>query len=154
MLTADLVRPRLRQHGSSIAVLFVEPTDSHCLATAADLIDLFRAHVGRTLSVWETALDEYEGERMDYVVIRGLAKVLTDAAAFAAVETVLPPAEIRERLFALGPAFSLADLFRPQTRVALLDQVAQELNTTPIALEQALFADRPVEYVLGDVGQD
>jgi predicted nuclease of restriction endonuclease-like RecB superfamily len=80
--------------------------------------------------------------------------VLSDAASFAPVETVVAPADVRERLFGYGPAFAAPDLFRPQTRAVILEQVAQELDTSPDALERALFADRPAEYVLREVGQE
>ncbi|MHB8752852.1 MAG: DUF790 family protein [Aggregatilineales bacterium] len=79
----------------------VHRVDRHWRRTADDLIALFRTQIGKPASVWETALDQYEGARM-YVVIRGLAKVLWDAATFA-------PLDARERLFAHGPALTEPD---------------------------------------------
>src|SRR5689334_11200158 len=129
MLTGDLIRPRLRQRGSSLHIEMLDETSSHWLQTAAELIVLFRQHTGQPRQTWETALETYEGDRVDYIVLRGLAKVLADAATFNSIPTSIPPAELREKLFALGPAFVKPDLFHPQTRQDILRATAKEMRT-------------------------
>ena len=74
MLTGELIRPRLRVRGGQLLVEGVETGDKHWQNTAADLIALLQAQVGHAQAVWDTALDHYEGERVDYIVVRGLAK--------------------------------------------------------------------------------
>ncbi len=98
MLTADLVRPRLRLRGSELSIEMLAEHDPFWLQTAADLIALLRGQADQSQEAWERALEAYEGERIDYLVVRGLAKVLTDAATFTPLATSLPPAQLRERL--------------------------------------------------------
>jgi len=115
---------------------------------------LFRAQLGQRRAAWESALEAYEGERTDYIMLRGLAKVLSDAATFIPIETVLPPDELRQHIFARGPVFTHTDLFHAQTRQDAVSVVAHELGMTLDQVEDALFADRPSEYILRDVGPD
>lgn len=152
MLTGELVRPRLKRRGSALSVDMLAVADRHWQRTARDLIWLFETHISKTRAAWHASLEAYEGDRVDYIVIRGLAKVLEDSADFSMTETPYTPADVRARLFARGPAFTTSDLFNPKTRGDILTEMAHELHTTSIELEQALFADRLAEYTLTDVG--
>lgn len=153
MLTGDLVRPRLRRRGTALEVEWLV-ANAHWRRTAAELVALLAQHVGQPQHVWDRALDSYEGERTDYVVVRGLAKVLTDAATFTPLDSPLPPDELRQRVFALGPVFARRDLFHPRTRAEVLHTVAGELALTPDDIERLLFSDRPADYRLADAGPD
>src|SRR5713226_4743315 len=154
MLTADLVRPRLRLRGSELFIEMLDEHNPYWLQTAQDLITLLQSRVGQFQADWNQALESYEGERIDYFVVRGLAKVLTDAATFAPLETLLPPAQLRERLFSHGPLFATAQLFQPQTRYDVMQGVADELGISPEQVETTLFADRPAKYMLRDAGPE
>lgn len=151
MLTGDLIRPRLRRRGGVISVDLLAASPP-ALKTARDLIDLFGTQIGKRAETWRESLDHYMGDRTDYIVVRGLAKVLEDAATFAPRPTPLPPADLRQTLFARGPVLAQPDLFAPQTRADVIGGVAGELELTPEQIESALFADRPGEYLLMDVG--
>src|SRR5258708_11533201 len=142
MLTGELVRPRLRRQGLTLTVEFVDVYNRHWQRTATELIQLFAAQLQQPHHVWDTVLEQYEGDRIDYVVIRGLAKVLEDAATFRPIDTALPPNQVREHLLAHGPVFPTADLFNPHTRMDTLRRLAQELKISVEGLEQAMFADR------------
>ncbi len=154
MLTADLVRPKLRLRGSELVIDLLNERDPFWLQTARELIGLFRGQVGRSLEAWDRTLESYMGDRTDYIVVRGLAKVLSDAATFCPVETPLPPVQLRERLFAYGPAFETPQLFHPQTRYEVVGKVADELGISAELVEATLFADRPATYVLSDAGPE
>jgi predicted nuclease of restriction endonuclease-like RecB superfamily len=153
MLTSDLIRPRLRLRGSSLSVEMVDEHDPFWSQTAGDLIGLFQGQVGQSLGAWDKVLETYVGERVDYFVVRGLAKVLTDAACFTPLESTLPPVQLRERLFVHGPVFPTPQLFQPRARYEVLRSVADELGISSEQIEAALFADRPATYILSDVGQ-
>ena len=153
MLTGDLIRPRLRKRGSELHVEWLTP-DKHWQRSASDLIKLFSDHVGQPRQVWDTALEKYEGDRTDYIVLRGLAKVLCDAATFTPLDSPLPPEELRQFLFARGPVLDSTDLFHLQTRQDVLQSLADELDLVPEQLETVLFADRPAEYILTDAGPE
>jgi len=154
VLTADLVRPRLRQHGSELLIEMLNVGDAAWSQVAAELIALLREHLDQPQAAWTNALEAYEGERLDYAVVRGLAKVLTDAAIFTPIATPLAPTQVRERLFAYGPVFNTPQLFQAQTRQDVLQLVAHELGTTSQQTETALFADRSAAYILSDAGPE
>ena len=154
MLTADLVRPKLHLRGSELHIDLLNEHDPFWLQTALELIGLFRGQTGRSLEAWDRALETYMGDRTDYIVVRGLAKVLSDAATFTPIETPLPPVQLRERLFAHGPAFTTPQLFHPQTRYEVVKNVADELNISPKQVEATLFADRPATYLLSNAGSE
>ncbi len=154
MLTGELVKPRLRMLGSQLFIDLLDMHDPCWLQTAADLIALLQGHIGQSQTAWEAALEAYEGERVDYIVVRGLAKVLSDAANFAPLETPLPPKQIRERLFSYGPVFSNAQLFQQQTRHEVMQALANELGSSAEHLEASLFADRFASTILSDAGND
>jgi predicted nuclease of restriction endonuclease-like RecB superfamily len=119
---------------------------------AQDLIGLFQGHRGQPQAAWEEATRAYEGTNTDYVFIRGLAKVLMDAATFKPPATPLPPATLREQVFAYGPVFEKPDIFHPTTRQAVLREVADSLELTAGELDEILFADRGASYRLMDAG--
>ncbi|NDJ62375.1 MAG: DUF790 family protein [Chloroflexi bacterium] len=153
MLTSELIRPYLRRRGDRLYVTQLRETD-HWQQTAADLIALFHQHRTQPQRAFEAALTNYEADRTDYNIIRGLVKVLKDNADFAPPFTPIAPPELRERLFADGPAFATRDLFHPQTRADRIAAVAAELNVSLAQIEATLFADRPSEYLLTDPGPD
>lgn len=152
MLTADLVRPRLRLRASELSIDMIDMHDSHWLQTATDLLTLLQGHLGQSQADWSSVLETYLGERVDYIVVRGLAKVLTDAATFMPLETPLPPVRLRERLFSYGPVLTRPQLFHPQARYEVVQSVADELGITSQQVETTLFADRPATYILSDAG--
>jgi predicted nuclease of restriction endonuclease-like RecB superfamily len=130
----------------------IAPHDTHWQQTASDLIALFRQRAGSTLHVWEDTVNAYEGERTDYIVIRGLVKVLSDAATFLPQESPITPAQLREKLFTQGPAFARPQLFQAKTRQEIIQEIATELGATIEQIEQTIFADRAANYILHDVG--
>jgi uncharacterized protein len=152
MLTADLVRPRLRVRGTTLHVQHLKANEAW-LQTAGELTALFQQQVGQAHQAWQAALEQYEGERTDYIPIRGLAKVLEDGATFTPINAPIDPVQLREKLFAHGPVFSKTDLFNTQTRRDIAAEVAEEVGLSAADIEAALFADRPAEYILTDAGE-
>jgi predicted nuclease of restriction endonuclease-like RecB superfamily len=153
MLTSELVKPRISRRRGMVKVDWLDANNPHWKQTAAELIALFARHVDKPRQTWNEALEAYLGARVDYTVVRGLAKVLEDSAEFSVRETVVEPTILRRRLFEQGPAFAQADLFRSQTRGAMIDALADELGFSVAQLETALFSDRPAEHLLIDVGR-
>ncbi|MCB0143075.1 MAG: hypothetical protein KDE50_24465, partial [Caldilineaceae bacterium] len=66
MLTGDLVRPRLYHRGGQFYVRTLNTADPYWQQTAAELIALFQAHRHESQGAWRQALEQYEGERIDY----------------------------------------------------------------------------------------
>lgn len=154
MLTSDLIKPFLRSHGNLLVVEHVEEGSLHWLQTAQEMIELFQLHLGLTRARWEEALEVYEGTRVDYLRIRGLAKVLTDGATFLPKVFPCAPRELRERLFCNGPVFERPDIFHPATRQEFLQTVAVELQISAEEVDEAIFSDHPGAHVLTRLGPD
>lgn len=152
MLTSELIRPRLRIHGSTLRVEMVNEHDPFLQQTAQDLICLFQRYKGQSHAAWEAAMRVYEGARLDYVFIRGLAKVLTDSATFTPLITPHPPLILRERTFAYGPVFEKPDMFHPATRQEVLQEIAYGSELSIGEHDEMLYADRQASYRLTDAG--
>ena len=151
MLTGDLARSRLYQRNDELQIEWLDSDNAHWQRTAADLITLLQQQVGKPQEAWQQAQEIYEAGRIDYMTIRGLAKVLSDGATFQPLTTPVEPAVLRKRLFSRGPTFAAASL-QPQTRETVLREAAVEYNITPGQLEHILYADRTAAYLLIDAG--
>jgi hypothetical protein len=152
VLTTDLIKPFLRVYGRMLSVDRLDEADVYWLQTAHDLLDLFRQYQDRPRACWEEALENFEGTRVDYLRIRGLAKVLSDGATFVPRAYPITPRELRARLFCHGPVFEQPDLFHPLTRRDLLQEAANELALSVEEVDGALFADHPGAHILTDIG--
>lgn len=150
MLKADLIKVRLEQRGAYVRVKHVA-ADYHYLGLAGDLIRLITQHRGKRRKDWTEAVRRYEGDSLEYNIIRGLAAVLEARCTFHN-EPPVAPAELRAYLFAGGPVTTQPDLFTPQTRAQRIADAAQHYNLTPAAIDSALFADLAEEQILVDIG--
>jgi len=155
MLTADLIRPRIRIQGNQITTQPLSPLDLSGLRTATELIQLFQAHLNHPRRELDAALEEYEGDRLDYPILRGLAKVLGDAATFTN-EPPMDPSDLRAALFARsaerGPIIDHPDLLHPSIREIIIREVAESFGLTPTEVERTLYADLPEEQLLVALG--
>jgi hypothetical protein len=155
MLTADLIRPRVRVWGNEIMTQPLSQKDPSGLRTAAELIQLFQTHLNHPRRELEAALEDYEGDRLDYPILRGFAKVLSDAATFAN-EPPVDPTNLRTALFRRaaerGPVVAHPDLLHPSIRETLISEVAESFGLTPAGVEHVLYADLPEEQLLVALG--
>jgi predicted nuclease of restriction endonuclease-like RecB superfamily len=156
MLTADLIRPRLGWGRGKVWTRPLGVRDERILKMATDLTTLYRDYVGRKRGELEEALSDYEGESLDYPVIRGLAKTLSDGCCFAS-EPPLEPETLREHLFLRaaerGPLVAHPDLLHRTTRDQVIAEAATELDLTTQTIEEALYADLNEEQVLQEAPQ-
>ncbi|MCB9728918.1 MAG: DUF790 family protein [Deltaproteobacteria bacterium] len=145
MLTADLVRVRSR--GGRLVPRLVATDDPALVAAAETLRALFAEHTGGRVGALEEAIADHIGDGTDYVVWRGLTKLLMDRATFE-VAAARPPGEVRAAVFReaasswpVGPAHEtgLCD------RDAVVARAAAALEMTPAEVEDALYADLAAE---------
>ncbi len=148
MLTSDLLRARVE--GRTLRPSWIDPDKPGLRRAAEELLALLDEALDArwTRGAVEEALGELVGVRRDHKVLKGLAKVMLDRATFQ-VESPLPPVALRERVFraarAHGPlALEPGPLGRP-TAETVLAEVALELDSTPEAVADALYADLPSE---------
>lgn len=159
MLRSDLIRPRLETREGRVWTRPLRPT-YHYLTMASELTALFQRHVGNSRGGLAEALRDYEGDSLDYPVIRGLAAVLDARCDFASAELTLgegdgplKPAELRAALFQRGPVTSKRDLFTLMTREQALAEAAVGFGLPPEQVETALFSDLAEEQILLDAGE-
>ncbi len=151
MLKSELIRPRLKIRDGQVWTQPL-PTAYRYLTMASELTALFQHHVGRSRGVLAGALREYEGDNLDYPIIRGLAAVLEARCIFGHAPPV-KPAELRAGLFQQGPVTHKPDLFNQTTRAQVLAETATYFGLTVEQVETALFADLAEEQILLDPGQ-
>jgi predicted nuclease of restriction endonuclease-like RecB superfamily len=95
---------------------------------------------------------DYEGDSLDYPVIRGLAAVLEARATFVS-EPPVDPVELRTALFERGPVTAGPDLFKPATREQVVAETAATYGLTVEQVETALLADLIEEQIMLDPGE-
>ena len=148
MLKSELITPRLKKRGKDIIPLAL-PADYHYLKIANDLIQLVKAHIGHSRGELKNALRIYEGESLDYRIIRGLAHVLASRCVFGN-DPQINPVELSKTLFNQGPVTIKNDLLtlKAPTRQQVVAETAAQLGLTTEQVEQALFADLLEERIL------
>jgi predicted nuclease of restriction endonuclease-like RecB superfamily len=150
MLKGELIRPRLEMRDGQVWTKPI-PADYHYLTIASELAALFRRHVGGSRGALAEALRDYEGDSLDYPVIRGLAAVLEARCTFGS-DPPLDPADLRATLFQRGPVTFKHDLFNQTSREQVIAESAAIYDLTPGQVETALFADLAEEQLLLDLG--
>jgi predicted nuclease of restriction endonuclease-like RecB superfamily len=151
MLKAELIRPRLKMQAGQVWTRPL-PTDYRYLNMANDLIALFQRHVGYNRARLNETLRDYEGDSLDYPIIRGLAAVLESRCTFGS-DPPIDPTELRSALFQQGPVTGKPDLFHQKTRARVLAETAEQYGLSVEQIEMALFADLAEEQVLLDSGE-
>lgn len=150
MLTADLLRARVVK--GEVRPVYVDPQAPSLLALASTLVELFTRYVGRPRGELDDALAEQLGEGTDYLLHRGLAKLLADRTTFE-VNAPCDPVALRRRVFELSaeshPVVLHADpRINAVSRDAVLARAATEFGLTREAAEAALYADLEAEHVV------
>jgi len=151
MLKSELILPRLKKRGNQVMPLAL-PQDYHYLKIANDLILFVKAHIGRSRGELEDGLRAYEGDSLDYRIIRGLADVLVSRCVFGH-DPPVNPVELRMALFNQGPVTVKSDLLTVTTREQAVAETATKFGISPKEVEQALFADLLEERILLSTGQ-
>ncbi|MBN1579939.1 MAG: DUF790 family protein [Anaerolineae bacterium] len=151
MLKAEHIRPRLVIRGGQVWTKPI-PVDYYYLDIANDLISLFQRYVGHSHGELDDALRDYEGDSLDYPVIRGLATVIASRCTFNTNPPV-DPTDLRAMLSSRGPVTAKQDLFHPAAREHVLAEAGVELGLTVEQVEAALFADLVEEQILIDSGE-
>ena len=149
MLTSDLLR--IRKVKNEIKPRYIDVTKKKYKEKAQQLIELYDKYVHRTRGELEEAIREVIGDGTDFLMQRGLAKLLTDRSEFE-VQAPVEPKVIREKLFTLSaqhyPIAIEPDLYHTVEREHLIAQVADELGVTAQQIEHAMYADLQDAYVL------
>lgn len=151
MLTSDLlcvkVTKKTSESGKKSKTAYVEPeyldvSATEALQRAEELVGIFKHHHGDADANMRGALDEsmadIVGHGTDFLIWRGLAKLLLDRSEFETVSS-LEPVEIRREVFSasaeLGPVTS------DEVRQKVLEQAGAALKLNAEEVEHGLYAD-------------
>lgn len=155
MLTLDLLRYRV--DGESVTPVYLTLSGGRrYVGMAQQIVDLYRAAVGRTVGELEADIEDTLGSAPDYKVYRGLAKMMSD---YAEVE---PPTDIdvealRMQVFSLaareGPLVRTADLLFHRTASDAAARIARSLDMPPQRLIESLYADLKENQVIRGVDE-
>ncbi|MBN1893553.1 DUF790 family protein [bacterium] len=150
MLTGDLARSRIQ--GDFIKPSYILRKDAEkYLQLCRELIRIFRARTGGTRAALDEEVLGLEGERTDYKIIRGLARLLEESCEFRPSRDMDYPG-FRERVFASVqkhyPVVSKPDLLHPRTRDDVLAEIARETGMPPGEMEACLYGDLPDNCIL------
>ncbi|HSH04267.1 MAG TPA: DUF790 family protein, partial [Anaerolineae bacterium] len=151
MLKGELIRSRLDKRRGEVRARRLR-ADYHWLEVAEGINRLLRTHVGRTRGEVDEALRAFEGDSLDYPIIRGLAAVALGGCDFGR-EPVVGPAEARAALWARGPAGVGVIKSERRERAGVLREVAAGYGVGAAELEAAMFADLAEEQILQGVEQ-
>ena len=150
MLTSDLLLTRSR--GPYIEPRYVDVEAPALIDLAQALIDIHATHQGKTRRELQQALDLLAGDRTDYRIQRGLAKLLCDHYCEFHVASPQPPEELRHAVFTLArahhPVVRETSLIYPVKREDLLEQVALKHQISSEDVLAGLYADLPENHQL------
>lgn len=137
----------VRRRGDEVAPVLAPVDDEH-LALAADLVALFREHVGRPREELSRRVEERElrlGTR--FKLARGLALLLERRSAFA-VGSRVDPASVRRVVFEQSARLCGGAATTQDERARVLAEAGRLLAMAPGEVERALFADDDEALVL------
>ncbi|MGM0555989.1 MAG: DUF790 family protein [Myxococcota bacterium] len=145
MLTSDLLRTRIRD--GRVVPEYLDVEDEGATERAERLVEIFREHRGGPKAPIDESVDRVVGHGTDYLIWRGLAKLLMDRSEFETVAAV-DPVEIRRAVFDLaareGPVTTDED------RVAIFEQVADDMELAADEVAEGLYADLDERQLLTD----
>lgn len=134
MLTADLLRVRVRK--GVVKPQYVKESDE-TLEAAHELVEAFRAGAQRPAGEIREQIDAIVGHGTDFLLWRGLAKLLDDRSTFETVAAA-EPSELRRRAFELAFEGAAVD---PARRSQILQTLAEEFEIEVAEVDEALYAD-------------
>ena len=145
MLTSNLLRARVWK--GEIRPDYIDTNDPDLLGLAETLIEAFERHVGRPRHALETELKELLGTGTEFLLQRGLAKLLWDRCDFEP-GTEIDSMALRQALFAEAARSRLAHHGQLE-REEIFQKIAGEFQLDDGGqIERALYADLKEEQHL------
>ncbi len=138
MLTSNLLRART--YKNEIRPQYISTEDADLLGLAEMLIESFERHIGRPRFELDAELKELLGTGTEFLLQRGLAKLLWDRCDFEP-PTETDPLALRQAVFALAAKSRTAHdgQFVPEE---VYPQIAAEFGLEgELAIQHALYAD-------------
>lgn len=140
MLPSELLSHR--QNGDTIIPKRL-PLDSRNLTLANDLIDCFQECAGKRQGELDQTLLDFEGDRPDFRIIRGLAHILKSGFCTFEIVSPLDPSILRQKVFATSAKLIPSQESTQQTLSNLSTLLSQEMKQEilPRDIQKGLYAD-------------
>ncbi len=145
MLTSDLLRVIKRK--GKIRPRYLDVDDAKARERATMLVDIFESHRGKPQGIIGEKVERAIGHGTDFLIWRGLAKLLYDRSEFD-VDSPHKPEEVRQAVFDM--AFEAGNPSDEAGRAAILDAAGQRLEMSADECEKALYADLEERQVLSE----
>ncbi|HYT89743.1 MAG TPA: DUF790 family protein [Gemmataceae bacterium] len=148
MLTGKMVRVRYAR--DKIIPYYIDVEDTEWREVAERLLEVFRAHTGRTRGELDEELRDAFGDATTQLVHSGLAKLLEDRCEFEVVSGH-PPEQLRDAVFRAAAAARRREVAPGEhafDRAAVLAEVATSLGMEAAAVDHGLLADLKSEQCL------
>ncbi len=151
MLTGDMLRVKIVK--TSIQPSFISVGSSRNSSRSKTLVDLMHTALeqGWTRGALNAQVTAICGLDVDHKITKGLAKLLMDKGEFE-TQSPIPPKDLRLTVFKaaakMGPIAQPSDDPNIICAAHVLASVASELNTTPSAVFNGLYADLKDHQVL------
>lgn len=152
MLTTDLIRKQIKQ--GEITPRYIDPTKDKYRNHAETLIHLYQSCLHRNRGDLEEAIKDWIGDGTDYLIQKGLAKLLADRSTFE-VQSPVSPIELRQKIFEASaqhyPVALVPDHHHQRDRQQLLCEIGASYNLSADQVEAALYADLQDAHILQHV---
>lgn len=151
MLTSDLIRTWKK--GPYTGPKYISPETEEWLTLAQALIDLIQEHKGASRGDLTAALKDHLADSPDYLIHRGLSKLLLDRCEFTVRQkSGLEPKVLRQKLFTAAsdnaPVILHPDMIHPITKHDIFAMLAAELDTSAEVIAEEMYADLPQNHLL------
>ena len=143
MLTADLLRATIRK--GAVKPTWLKGKNDRARQYASSLIAIYERGVGAAREELELEIAELIGDSPDFLLARGLAKLLDDRSTFSA-EVEVEPEALRSSIY--DEAFGVREDGRRPSRGEVIAVVADRFGIAEEALERLMFADLRSQEVL------
>ena len=149
MLPKQLLRYRIE--GDHVVPSYItRKNSSHYLSIAEKLIEIYDRHLGKTRQQLDDTLLEFEGERLNYKVVRGLANILDKYLITGPVDEEKDYEKFRERLFEqvekYRPVVRSGDLLHTKVKDHVIADVSPDLSNGNLQMQ--LYGDLKANHIL------
>ncbi len=145
MLTSNLLRAKVWK--GEIRPEYIVADDPELLGLAETLIESFEQHIGKPRHELETELKELLGTGTEFLLQRGLAKLLWDRCEFES-PTAIDPLVLRQAVFAIAAKSRLTNAGQINSENIYQELASQLELAEPIDIQQVLYADLKEEQHL------
>lgn len=151
MLPKQLLRYRIE--GDCVIPSYITRKQSpHYLQLARTLIDIYNKHLGKARHELDDTLLEFEGERLNYKVVRGLANILDKHLNTGPTDEEKDYEKFREQLFGkvekYRPVVRTGDLLHSKVKDRVIADISPDIGEGDLRMQ--LYGDLKANHLIRD----